>query len=120
MLQVLNAIFTNPNDKHVQVKLIYANNTVSDILVREELEALQTEYSDRLQIWYTVADASEEKGWKYDTGFINPEMVAKHLLFDDKKKDTQFFMCGPPPMIKFACVPALEAAGYTEKEWVIF
>jgi cytochrome-b5 reductase len=120
MLQVLNAIFTNPADKHVQVKLIYANNTVSDILVREELELLQKENSDRLQIWYTVADASKEKGWKYDTGFINPDMVAKHLLFENKKKDTQFFMCGPPPMLKFACVPALEAAGYSEKDWVMF
>jgi cytochrome-b5 reductase len=123
MLQILQAILTNPSDTKTKVKLIYANNTVSDILVRAELEALQRDFPDRLSIWYTVGEiqnAEEKDDWEYDTGFINPDMVKEHLLFDDKKKPTQFFMCGPPPMIKFACVPALEAAGFTDQEWVIF
>jgi NAD(P)H-flavin reductase len=29
-------------------------------------------------------------------------------------------MCGPPPMIKFACVPNLQKAGYTEEQLVTF
>jgi cytochrome-b5 reductase len=95
MLQVLNAIFHNAADSKTQVKMIYANNTPSDILVREEIEKLASEFSDRFQVWYTVGNSDEEKDWKYDTGFINPEMVAKHLMFDDKAADTQFFMCGP-------------------------
>jgi cytochrome-b5 reductase len=123
MLQILQKILTNPRDSKTKVNLIYANNTVSDILVRQELEAWQRQFPDRFHIWYTVGEiqnAEEKDEWQYDTGFINPDMVQQHLLFDDmKSKATQFFMCGPPPMIKFACVPALEAAGFTEQEWVI-
>lgn len=28
---------------------------------------------------------------------------------------TLVLMCGPPPMLKYACLPALEALGYTEE-----
>lgn len=92
MLQVLNAIFTNPGDPSVKVKMIYANQTPDDILVREELEALAAKHPDRFQLWYTV-DRVEDKKWKYDTGFITKEMIEKQLLFEDRK-NTQFFMCG--------------------------
>jgi hypothetical protein len=29
-------------------------------------------------------------------------------------------MCGPPPMIKFACIPNLEKAGYTDRDYMSF
>ena len=92
MLQVLNAIFTNPGDSSVKVKMIYANQTPDDILVREELEALAAQHPERFQLWYTV-DRVEDKNWKFSTGFISKEMVEKQLLFEDRK-NTQFFMCG--------------------------
>jgi len=119
MLQVLNAIFTNPGDSKVKVKMIYANQTPDDILVREELEALAAQYPDRFQLWYTV-DRVEGNNWKYSTGFISKDMVEQQLLFDDHRKNTQFFMCGPPPMIKYACLPNLQEFGYTDKDWVVF
>lgn len=119
MLQVLHAIFrSSPHDKVTRVKLLYANQTESDILVRNELEALQEEYGDRFTLWYTI-DRSDNPDWHYDTGFINKEMIEKHLLFPDTK-DIQFLMCGPPPMLKFACQPALLELGYSEKDWVVF
>ena len=118
MLQILHAIFRSP-DKTTRVRLLYANQTEEDILVRDELETLQREHGDRFSLWYTVDRAPENREWKYDTGFITKEMVEKHLLFPDTK-DTQFFMCGPPPMLKFACQPALRELGYSEKDWVVF
>lgn len=120
MLQILHAIFrSSDDDVTTRVKLVYANQTVDDILVRDELEALQRDFGDRFSLWYTVDRAPTNGSWKYDTGFINQEMMGKHLLFSDTK-DTQFFMCGPPPMIKFACQPALRELGYSEKDWVVF
>jgi cytochrome-b5 reductase len=117
MLQILQEIFRTSRNYNVAVKMIYANQTEDDILVREELESMEREFPN-FDLHYTVDNPPSE--WKYSTGFINPKMVEEHLLFKDKSKPTQFFMCGPPPMLKFACIPALEAAGYTEKEWVSF
>jgi cytochrome-b5 reductase len=61
-----------------------------------------------------------EETWAYDVGFLNKKMIEKHGLFPGQESSTQFFMCGPPPMIKFACLPALQELGFSEKDWVIF
>ena len=141
MLQILHSIFANPSTV-MRVKLIYANQSENDILVREELEALAKEYPTQFSLWYTV-DKAVTPSWQYDTGFINKDMIEKHGLFSSGP--TEFFMCGPvrllspefrsssivshtrslsscsqPPMIKFACLPALTELGYSDKEWVIF
>ncbi len=50
-------------------------------------------------------------GWEYSQGFINEDMVRSHLppLADD----TLILMCGPPPMIQFACNPSLDKVGHS-------
>ena len=94
MLQVLNAIFTNPGDSGIKgVKMIYANQSPDDILVRKELEALAEKHKDRFSLWYTVDRVKEGTKWEYSTGFIDKDMIEKHLLFPDRK-NMQFFMCG--------------------------
>eukprot|EP00527_Entomoneis_sp_CCMP2396_P000123 CAMPEP_0198154658 /NCGR_PEP_ID=MMETSP1443-20131203/68719_1 /TAXON_ID=186043 /ORGANISM="Entomoneis sp., Strain CCMP2396" /LENGTH=270 /DNA_ID=CAMNT_0043821353 /DNA_START=475 /DNA_END=1283 /DNA_ORIENTATION=- len=79
MLQILQAVFLNNKyrDATTKVKLIYCNQTPDDILVREELNALEAKYGDRLEIWYTVDRVGDlaPSEWKYDVGFISPEMV---------------------------------------------
>jgi cytochrome-b5 reductase len=119
MLQILHAIFRDPTDTDTRVRLLYANQTEDDILVRKELEDLAAEFPDRFRLWYTLDRPPQQSSWKYDTGFINKAMIEQHLLFETKT-GTQFFMCGPPPMIKFACQPALQELGFTEKDWVVF
>lgn len=52
----------------------------------------------------------EISGWQYSSGFVNAEMIADHLY--EPSEDTLVLMCGPKPMIKFACHPALEKLGY--------
>ncbi|CAB9497889.1 Nitrate reductase [NADH] (Fragment) [Seminavis robusta] len=115
MLQILHAIFRNPNDM-TRVKLIYANQTEKDILVQRELEALQKEFPDRFSLHYTLDKAPD--GWKYSEGFINKDMIEKHLIIPGSQQ--QFFMCGPPPMIKFACIPGLAELGYSDQDHVTF
>ena len=125
MLQILQAVLVHPEycDSKTQVKLIYANQTPDDILVRTELEDLAKQFPDRFQLWYTVDrfPNKDKETWKYDTGFITPEMVKKHLVFGEQAKaQTQFFVFGPPPMVKFACLPALKELGFEEKNWSVF
>ena len=132
MLQIIRHVFKDPKDK-LQIWLLYANQTEKDILLRKELEEVCEKNSDRLNLWYTLDRPSE--GWQYrlvflillkfkkkiifynfvsiSTGFINDEMISKHL--PPPSEDTLILMCGPPPMIKHACLPNLDKLGYSEK-----
>lgn len=118
MLQVLHFIFRNPVVPGIKVNLLYANQTEEDILVREELDALQKEFKGYFNVHYTLDKAPAN--WEYSSGFITKEMIAKKCLFGDSSANTEVFICGPPAMIKFACKPNLEELGFTAKEMVIF
>ena len=49
--------------------------------------------------------------WSYSSGFVSAEMISAHL--PPPGKTSQILMCGPPPMIKFACLPNLEKLGFS-------
>jgi cytochrome-b5 reductase len=112
MLQIIRAILKDPEDR-TEIWLIFANQTEEDILLRKELEAIP---SDRFHLWYTVDRPPEN--WKYSSGFINTAMCREHL--PPSGKDTMLYVCGPPPMIKFACEPAFKELGFTEESWFTF
>jgi cytochrome-b5 reductase len=61
-----------------------------------------------LKLAYTVDKAPD--GWDQFTGFINLEMCQKTLF--EHVPGTITLMCGPPPMLKFACYPNLEQMGF--------
>jgi len=107
MLQLIRHVMRDANDK-TQMALLFANQTEEDILLREELEQVQQEYPDQFKLWYTVDRPSED--WKYSTGFVSAEMIKEHLYAPSD--DHLVVMCGPPPMIDFACVPNLDKLGF--------
>jgi cytochrome-b5 reductase len=105
MLQVLQCMFRHDNaNPNIRVKLIYANQTVQDILVRDELETLCRDFPNRFQLYYTVDQApptAENKSskWEYGVGFISKDMIQQHLLFTEngqvkQQQPQQIFMCG--------------------------
>ena len=116
MLQVLHAIFRDAKtkDSTTTASLLFANQTEEDILVREELEALASDFPDRFKLHYTLD--RPPAGWTGSTGFINKEMIEKNVLKDCSSAGTQVLMCGPPPMIKFACIPNLDEVGIDESK----
>ena len=61
MYQIIRTILRDPNDRTV-VRLIYANRSEADILLRKELEALAAEHPDRLSIRFLVEAGGEEAG----------------------------------------------------------
>ena len=58
------------------------------------------------------------QNWKYSKGFINEDMIKEHMPQYSKK--AMVMMCGPPPMIKYACVPNLEKNGFQEGSYLSF
>lgn len=114
MLQIISAVIKDSEDK-TNITLLFANQTERDILVRPELEELDQE-CENFKLWYTLDKPPD--GWPYSSGFINDTMLKEHM--PPPGPDTQILMCGPPPMINFACIPNLEKLGYTSDMYFPF
>lgn len=56
--------------------------------------------------------------WAYSTGFVSEDLVREHLFAASPSSIA--LMCGPPPMIKFACVPNLAKLGYGQEACISF
>ncbi|MCJ8743404.1 hypothetical protein PDJAM_G00093640 [Pangasius djambal] len=115
MLQIIRAIIKDPKDKTI-CYLLFANQSEKDILLRTELEEIQASNADRFKLWYTLDKVPE--GWEYSQGFINEQMVRTYL--PHPAEDTLILMCGPPPMIQFACNPNLDKVGHSPSRRFVF
>lgn len=110
MLQLTREILTRANETTLKLALLFANQSESDILLRNELDSLAAEYPNNFKVWYTVDTASDT--WTYSTGFVNADMIRDHLY--PPTPQTVVLMCGPPPMINYACVPNLDSLEYNQ------
>lgn len=115
ILQVVSAALANPKDT-TKFSLIYANKTENDILCRDIIEEMESRSSGRFKAHYTLDFPPEN--WKGKNGFITTDMI-KECLPDVNLKPI-ILMCGPPPMIEFACKKNLETLGYAKHLQVAF
>ena len=113
--QIIKAITKDKKDK-TKVRLLYANKTEDDILLRDELDELASKFPRKFKLHYTLDEPPHN--WKYSKGFINEDMIKEHMPQYSKK--AMVMMCGPPPMIKYACVPNLEKNGFQEGSYLSF
>ena len=111
--QIIKAILRDPEDT-TRVSLVYGNTTEGDILLWEELDKMAKD--DRFNVWYTLT--SPPRDWTYSSGFISLDMCKDHLL--PHADSAVACMCGPPPMIEFACKPSLAAMGFDESQMIEF
>jgi cytochrome-b5 reductase len=93
MLQVAKEICRNPADK-TEVVLLYANVTEDDIILREELDALQYLYP-QFKVIHVLSNPSET--WTGLKGFVPKEMV--ETFIPSPSDDNLVCVCGPPPMM---------------------
>lgn len=110
MLQLINEVLKRPGD-NTQLALLYANQSEQDILLRDDLDVLAAKYQEQFKVWYTVDRASEQ--WKFSVGFVNDQMIKDNLF--PSSPETITVLCGPPPMVNFACLPSLEKLNYDKE-----
>eukprot|EP00429_Kryptoperidinium_foliaceum_P018053 CAMPEP_0176037250 /NCGR_PEP_ID=MMETSP0120_2-20121206/18453_1 /TAXON_ID=160619 /ORGANISM="Kryptoperidinium foliaceum, Strain CCMP 1326" /LENGTH=316 /DNA_ID=CAMNT_0017370639 /DNA_START=57 /DNA_END=1007 /DNA_ORIENTATION=- len=115
MLQVVQAALRDPKDK-CTFSLIYANKTQEDILCRDMLDELAKASNGRFKLTYTLD--FPPAGWTGKKGFITTDMIKECL--PPPSDDMLVLMCGPPPMIEFACKKNLEALNYPKSSMVCF
>merc|ERR1719469_535702 len=115
MLQVVQAALLDPRDK-TTFSLIYANKTVDDILCKDILDNIAAQHPDRFKLTYTLDSPPPQ--WKHKQGFISVDMIKECLPANTP--DTIILMCGPPPMVEFACKKNLETIGFPKTSMVSF
>ncbi|CAO3635347.1 unnamed protein product [Cunninghamella blakesleeana] len=100
MLPIIRATLKNTQDK-TKLTLIYANNTVNDILLKGELDRLERKYSDQFCVHHVLATPPLPSSPcllnDYSIGFITKDVLAKWLPLPSK--DIQLLLCGPDLML---------------------
>jgi len=107
MFQIIQAVACNPNDQ-LKITLIFANKTEEDICLFHPLNEFIKRRKGQINVIYTLDNPPA--GWKGERGFVTDAMIKKYL--PAPSASSMVFLCGPPPMIKKACQPALKSLGY--------
>jgi cytochrome-b5 reductase len=110
MLQIANAVLGDKSD-NTKMSLIYANKTEDDILCKDMLDDLVERSNGRFKVHYTLDFPPE--GWSHKTGFITAEMIKE--CFPPPSDKPLIIMCGPKPMLDFACEKNLDELKYAKE-----
>ena len=123
MYQVIQTALADPEDT-TKFHLIYANQVNVGIMLVDELDAMQKAHPDRLTIEYVVdrkaADVVDARS--YSVGFITKDTIEERIckVAGGQSQVELVCLCGPPGMIKFACLPNLEKLGFKDEQVVQF
>ncbi|KAI5458057.1 hypothetical protein BGZ63DRAFT_466622 [Mariannaea sp. PMI_226] len=100
------------NDDETQVRMVDANKTEADILLRNELNAIEKKSNKQLRITHVISYESDD--WKGKKGLVDEDIIKQSLF--EPSEGSAVFLCGPPAMIQKAALPALKDWGYVEDE----
>ena len=121
-LQIVQKALSDPEDKTV-FSLIYANKTETDILCKEILDDMSANSNGRFRALYTLDYPSKDWAGRgtngnHRHGFISEEMIK--FFMPAKEEEPMMLMCGPPPMVEFACKKNLLEMGWGKENLAVF
>jgi nitrate reductase (NAD(P)H) len=88
---------------NIQVRVVDANKSERDILLKDELERFERQTNGQIRVSHILSHPSE--GWNGRKGHVDAEAI-QELLFEPSQRAVAF-LCGPPTMIKKVVLPAL-------------
>ncbi|KAK1599090.1 oxidoreductase FAD-binding domain-containing protein [Colletotrichum navitas] len=95
MLQIIRAVIRGrPTGDRTEIDLIFANVTVQDILLKEDLDALAKE-DNGFRVHYVLDKPPAD--WTGGVGYVTADMITK--LLPKPADDVKLLLCGPPPMV---------------------
>ena len=92
------------------LKVIDANKTEGDILLKGEMDELVKQHPDQFQITHVLSHPGGD--WKGEKGHVSKEILEKYAFRPEE--GSVALLCGPPTMIQKAVLPALREIGYQE------
>ena len=85
-----------------KVSFFYGARSLSEAFYLEDYWAIEKDFPNFK--FYLTLDrpdpVADEKGVKYTAGFVAPEMGRLYLNEHEAPEDIQYFMCGPPMLVK--------------------
>lgn len=99
----------DPVDK-TGIRVIDANNTENDILMRSELEQMSREHPDQFKITHVLSKPEGE--WSGERGFVTEDIIRRYAF--EASDRSVALLCGPPGLIQKAALPSLRNLGYEE------
>ncbi|KAL7549528.1 hypothetical protein ACHAWF_012798 [Thalassiosira exigua] len=118
MLRIIHSVLHDERCSDSTISLIYANKTENDILVREGLQAVAEEHAGRFNMHLVLEDPP--KGWDFSRGTVSKDAMRIYLPPPEEDGSSQILVCGPPAMVKFACLPKLAELGYKDSDIYVF
>ncbi|KAK4279226.1 hypothetical protein QN277_016960 [Acacia crassicarpa] len=109
MFRVTRAILENPED-NTNIRLIYANGDIHDILLKEELDEFALKFPSQFSVYYVLN--MPPLGWEGGVGFVTEEIIQAHC--PAPAVDVKILRCGPPAM-NYAIAKHLQALGYSSQ-----
>ncbi|KAF8240910.1 cytochrome-b5 reductase [Tricholoma matsutake] len=87
------------SDKSNKTKftLLFSNVTEKDILLREELDALQKQHPGTFNLIYLLDKPG--KDWTGPSGYISADVIQQHVGPASLKEKVKIFVCGPPGQV---------------------
>ncbi|KAH9984816.1 hypothetical protein BJV77DRAFT_952340, partial [Russula vinacea] len=125
LYQLLNHALNDPANR-TRFTLLYANVSEADILLRDELAALQRAHPQTFKVVHTL-DKPPAAGWSGASGYVSRELVQAHVPPSDKGDKIKVFICGPPGQVNAVAGKkdgmkqgeigaVLKELGYTEEQ----
>lgn len=91
--QLARGILCNAEDR-TAITLVLGMNSDKDMLLREELDALEKRFPGRFRAVYTASEPVE--GSALRKGYVTQELLDEVLT--GKREGSKVFICGPPAM----------------------
>ncbi|RCH87181.1 NADH-cytochrome b5 reductase, partial [Rhizopus azygosporus] len=103
MLQIIRRICNDPLDK-TKIDLIFANVTMDDILLKNELDEISAKAPDNFKVHYVLE--KPPPGWTGEVGLVTKDIIKAYC--PPPAKDIKLLLCGPMPMIKLLTAATTE------------
>jgi len=96
LYQLLDHALADPANR-TRFTLLYANVSESDILLREELSALERAHPHALRIVHTLDNPPQS--WAGASGYVSRELIKAHVPPAELGDKVKVFVCGPPGQV---------------------
>ena len=90
----------------------YGAKDVADVYYSEDFDALADAFGNFN--WHiALSEPGVEESWNGHHGFVHEAVLANYLSGHDNPAACEYYLCGPPPMLK-ACLEMLAELGVPE------
>jgi Na(+)-translocating NADH:ubiquinone oxidoreductase F subunit len=94
----LSYLFETEKTKR-KVSFWYGAHSADDVFYDDYFKKLEAE-NENFTFQPAVSNISEHDKWKGNVGYIHEIVLAKYLSTHDNPREIEYYLCGPPAMIK--------------------